>query len=123
MAEENNNPVQEKLKATADNLSTDLQELKREIYNEARRARKDAINQLYAVADQIRARTRDVEGEARDNANQVARNLEQTANYLNARAIDQAEDLAANMRASFWQTVMAAFVVGLLVGLFLSRRG
>jgi ElaB/YqjD/DUF883 family membrane-anchored ribosome-binding protein len=107
---------------TVDTINRELQELGREVYKQADAARKETVKRLYDVADEIRARGKNAEGEARDTTDRIARNLEQTANYLNSRAVDQAEDVVETMRDNFWQTLMGVFIVGLVLGLFLSRR-
>jgi ElaB/YqjD/DUF883 family membrane-anchored ribosome-binding protein len=85
-------------------------------------ARREIIQQLYNVADRVRSEAKNAEGEAVENADRIARNLEQTANRLNSRAVDQLEEAADVMRDNVWQTALIVFIVGVLIGLFLSRR-
>lgn len=99
-----------------------IQEFARDVYRQADTARKDAVKQLFEVADNIRSRAREAEGEARFNADRIARNLEQTANYLNGRAVDQVEDATEAMRDNVWKSAAAVFIIGLLVGLLLARK-
>jgi ElaB/YqjD/DUF883 family membrane-anchored ribosome-binding protein len=88
----------------------------REIYKQAEVARKDVVKRLFDTAESIRNRTKGVEGDARDNADRIARNLEQTANYFNGRAIDQMEETTEVMREHVWETTMVAFLIGLIIG-------
>ena len=96
-----------------------LQEFGREIYRQADTARRDVVKQLFDAADSIRNRTKGIEGDARDSADRIARNLEQTANYLNSRAVDQMEDTTAIMRDHVWETTAVAFLIGLVLGLLI----
>ena len=98
-------------------------EIGREIFNQADSVRRDVVKQLCDVADSIRSRARSVEGDTRDNANRIARNLEQTANYLNGRAIDQMEDTTEMMREHVWETTLIAFLIGLVLGLLIGYSG
>ncbi len=111
------NGVPESVKNTAE----DLQELGREVYKRADAARREVIKRLYDVADEIRAEAKDATGEARDNADQIAKNLEMTANKLNNRAVDQIEEAAGVAKDNLWQTVVVALVVGLVIGLLIGR--
>ena len=96
-----------------------IQEFGREVYRQAETARRDVARQLFDVADNIRDRAKGIEGDARDNAVHIAHNLEETASYLNGRAVDQVEDTTEMMRSHIWETTMIAFLVGLVVGLLL----
>lgn len=112
----------EKIKEAAEDVRADLKELGREIYKQADAARKDVVRQLYDAADNVRKRAQDAEGDARQSADRIARNLEYTANYLNTRTVDQAQELTEEASNNVWQSVALAFIVGLIIGLFLSRR-
>ena len=95
------------------------QEVGREIYKQADKTRKDVVNRLFETAESIRSRARGVHGDTRDNADRIAHNLEQTANYLNGRAIDQMEDTTEAMREHVWETTLIAFLLGLIIGLLI----
>lgn len=98
---------------------TNIQEFGREIYHQADNTRRDVVKQLFDVAENIRTRAKGIEGEARDTAERIAHNMEQTANYLNGRAIDQMEDTTETMREHIWETTLVAFIVGLVIGLLI----
>ena len=70
----------------------DIWEVGREIYKQADEARQDAVKQLFSVAEDIRGRAQETDGEARHRAHRVARNLEQAANYINGHTVDQIEE-------------------------------
>lgn len=112
----------QQVKEAADDVRADLRELGREIYKQADAARKDVVRQLYDAADNVRKRAQNAEGDARHSADRIARNLEYTANYLNTRTVDQAQELTEEAANNVWQSVALAFIVGLIIGLFLSRR-
>ena len=81
----------------------------------------DTVKQMFQTADEIRERARTYSGDARDNVNVIARNLERTANDLNSRAIDRAEDVTETAQNNMWKSILAIFFVGLLVGWWLGR--
>ncbi|GAB4522627.1 MAG: hypothetical protein OHK0046_35450 [Anaerolineae bacterium] len=116
-----NNRTADNLKDAAENAREDLQELGREIYHRADTARRDIIKRLYEVADDVRAEARQTGGEARETADRIAKNLEQTASKLNSRAVDQLEDAAETARTNLWQTLIVSFIVGLIIGVLLSQ--
>lgn len=99
-----------------------VQEIGREAYRQADTARREAVKQLYEVAATIRSKASEAEGDARDNANRVARNLEQTANYLNSRAVDQIEETTETLRDNVWKTTAIVFLIGFVLGLILGRK-
>lgn len=113
-----NNGVQQNVKQ----VQEDIKDKAREAYNKADTARKDAVKQLFEVADNLRNQARDVTGEARDNMNVIARNLERTANDLNSRTLDKAEDVAKTAANNPIKSIMVIFFVGLLVGWWVSRK-
>ena len=84
-------------------------------------ARKDTVQQLVDMAHNIRQMTTGGDSSTRDKANRLARNLEQTADYLNGRAVDQIEDTTEMMRDNVWKTTLLVFVFGVIIGLLLSR--
>lgn len=99
-----------------------VQEIGREAYRQADTARREAVKQLYEVAATIRSKASEAEGDARDNANRVARNLEQTANYLNSRTVDQIEETTETLRDNVWKTTAIVFLIGFVLGLILGRK-
>jgi ElaB/YqjD/DUF883 family membrane-anchored ribosome-binding protein len=114
----NNNRVPENIRHAGE----DLQELGREIYRMADNTRHEVVQQLYDMADKIRSRADQTQGETRIRADQIAHNLEQAASHLNSRAVDQLEETTEIMRNNVWQTMGLFFLLGVLVGLLLSRR-
>jgi len=113
----NNNGVGKTVKQ----ISEDAQETVRSVYKQADQARKDAVKQMFETADEIRESARTYSGEARDNVNAIARNLERSANDLNSRAIDRAEDVTETAQDNVWKSILAIFFVGLLVGWWLGN--
>jgi ElaB/YqjD/DUF883 family membrane-anchored ribosome-binding protein len=104
------------------NPKESVQEIGREAYRQADNARREAVKQLYEVAATIRSKASQAEGDTRDNANRVARNLEQTANYLNSRAVDQIEETTETLRDNVWKTTAIVFLIGFVLGLILGRK-
>jgi len=106
---------------TAENV----QELGRELYKMADDARKEAIKQLNEVAALVRERSQDITGDARQQADRIAKNLEKTASKLSANAVDQISEAEETARETVesnpWQTVILALIIGLVIGWLLSR--
>ncbi len=116
------NSVSDHVKNGAEQTRVDAQEFGREVYKMADTVRRDVVKQLYDVAETIRTQARDVGGEARESADRVARNLEQTANKLNSRAVDQMEETTQTMRENVWETAIIVLIIGVVIGLFLGNR-
>lgn len=102
-------------------ISDDAKEAARNAYSQAEQARKDAVKQMFETADEIRVKAREFTGDARDNANTIARNLERRANDLNSRSVDRAEEVTEVAQNNVWKSLLAIFFVGLIVGWWLGN--
>lgn len=98
-------------------------EATQEVYQNAQKARDEAVRGLLKTAENIRAEAEKMPQAERDSSLKIARSLEQSANMLNARPVDQVE---ANPKAEddmpSWLTLLIVFGLGLIVGWVLSSR-
>jgi ElaB/YqjD/DUF883 family membrane-anchored ribosome-binding protein len=101
-------------------MRKEAQEVAREAYGKADGARKDAVKRLFEVADDLRSQARQTSGEARDDMNTIARNLERTANDVNSRALDSAEDAVKMAQENPYKLLAMIFAVGLVIGWWLN---
>ncbi len=101
-----------------------LEQLGREFRERADGLRQEVVKQLLNAADTIRKQVREnkVEGDAREQADRLAKGLDKAAKYLNSRSVDQWGDEAVRVvRKNPWRALAVVFVVGLIVGIFLRR--
>ena len=87
-------------------------------------AKGNVVDQLLKFAETIReeARASDDE-EAVEQAERMARSLEQTGLYLDTHTIEEiGEEIGAVVQRRPWLMVGVAFFVGLMVGMILGRR-
>src|SRR3990170_1820017 len=73
-----------------DEAKLELAELGRELRDRADEVRVEVVKQLQAAAETIRkeAKERKAKGEVREAADNLAKGLEKTANYLNSRDVE-----------------------------------
>ena len=103
----------------------DVNELRREAMATADEVRKEAAKKLNVAAETIRKEARDkqVDAEAVEKADEIARHLENTAHYLNDHTVEQmTEDATTVVVENPWRAVLVSLVVGIFLGLILSRR-
>ncbi|NWG18169.1 MAG: hypothetical protein HXY41_16215 [Chloroflexi bacterium] len=117
-----NGTTDKKAEDAAQEIARDLRELQRELRGRANDVRKEVVKQLYAGAQTIRREASEakVGGEAKRNADELARGLEKAASYLNSRSIeDMGEEAVRVVRKNPMRAVMVAFGVGLLMGIMM----
>jgi hypothetical protein len=92
-------------------MQTVPQEQTRAAYQEAKAARNAAVKTLLDAAAKLRADSDD------PNVVTIARSLEQTANTINARPVDQVESYTPEEDSpTTWLTLLIVFVIGVFVG-------
>jgi len=101
-------------------MSTTQQEQTRTAYQQAKSARNDAVKRLLDAAAQLRAENDDND----ETVITIARSLEQSANAINARRVDEVDSYAPEEDTPVtWITLLIVFVIGVLVGRLLTREG
>ena len=109
---------------TVDQAKLELTELGRELRERADEVRVEVVKQLQTAAETIRkeAKERKAKGEVRDAADNLAKGLEKTANYLNSRDVDNlGEDATRIIRRNPWRFIAFIFAVGIAIGIFFRR--
>lgn len=94
-------------------------DLGRRLTDRAREARNDMAKQLRTAADAIRREAQDAGGNT-ELADGLARGLERAAKLL--RSDDVEREARRAIQRSPWMAVSAAFLVGVLAGIWLRRR-
>ena len=97
-------------------------EATRNAYRAAEQARTDAVKRLLETADQLREDAEKSEGDVKQSALILARSLEQSANRLYARRVDQLDETGTPDNSPKWLTLLIVFVVGWLVGQMMSKK-
>lgn len=95
----------------------------RRAYQNAEQARNDAVQRLLSAAEAIRADAEDAPVNNRQAALVIARSLEQSANILNARRVDQVEaPPRVEDDSPAWVGLLIAFLLGIIAGRLILRR-
>lgn len=116
------NGTDEKVQEAAQDVSKELRELGRELRGRANDVRKEAAKSLNSVASTIRKEVRDVGAgtEAMQNADELAKNLEKAASYLNSKSVeDMGGDATRVVQRYPLRAVFITFIVGLLIGIMM----
>jgi hypothetical protein len=114
------NGTDEKVQEAAQDVSKELRELGRELRGRANDVRKEAAKSLNSVASTIRKEVRDVGAgnEAMQNADELAKNLEKAAVFLNSKSVeDMGGDATRVVQRYPLRAVFITFIVGLLIGI------
>jgi hypothetical protein len=114
------NGTDEKVQEAAQDVSKELRELGRELRGRANDVRKEAAKSLNTVASTIRKEVRDVGAgnEAMQNADELAKNLEKAAAFLNSKSVeDMGGDATRVVQRYPLRAVFVTFIVGLLIGI------
>lgn len=102
-----------------------LQQLSRQLRQGANRVRENIATQLKDAASNIRKEMTGSEGVPEDavkRVNEVAERLDDVAGYLETHTIEDIETEATErVRRNPWGAVLAALIVGLLIGILISR--
>lgn len=103
-------------------IKKEASELGREIRQRAEDVKKETVKQLNNAAQTIRKEVREakVDKEAVQKADELAKNLEKTAHYLNSHSVDQMGEQATRVvTKNPMRAVIVAFIIGFLLGLML----
>jgi hypothetical protein len=114
------NGTDEKVQEAAQDVSKELRELGRELRGRANDVRKEAAKSLNTVASTIRKEVRDVGAgnEAMQSADELAKNLEKAAAFLNSKSVeDMGGDATRVVQRYPLRAVFVTFIVGLLIGI------
>src|SRR5262245_15473683 len=117
-----NNGTDAKVQEAAQDVNNDLKDLGRDLRNRADDVRKEAAKQLNTAAATIRkeVRTAGAGQEAMQSADELAKNLEKAASYLNSKSVEQMGTDATRVVQRYpLRAVFVTFIVGLLIGLML----
>lgn len=112
----------EKSEQIVEELKKDVGELRRELHERAEDVKKEAARHLNTAAEGIRREVREAKAEpdAVKKADEMARNLEKAATYLNTHSVDQMGVEATRVvTKNPWRAVFVALVIGFLLGLML----
>ena len=80
------------------------------------------VKQLQNLAKSIRRQAEDSDGNVPAEADQVAEQLEKTANYLTDISPERIEAITRRLSQNAWSAIVVAFIVGLIVGWLLGRE-
>ena len=108
-----------------DEARLELAELGRDLRDRADEVRVEVVKQLQGAAETIRkeAKDRKAKGEVREAADNLAKGLEKTANYLNSRDVeDLGEDATRVIRRNPWRFIAFIFALGIAIGIFFRRE-
>lgn len=117
---ENGKSAEEQLEEVREEIEERVDEIKREVRVKAEDAKRDAAKQLNAVAARIRKEVRedDTKPEDIERADELARNLEKAAYYLNTHSINEIGDEATQVvTRNPWRNLVIALVVGFILGM------
>lgn len=112
----------EKADQVVEEIRKEAGELGREIRQRAEDVKKETVKQLHSAAEAIRREVREAKAdkEAVQKADELAKNLEKTAHYLNTHSVDQMGEQATRVvTKNPWRAVFVALVIGFLLGLML----
>jgi ElaB/YqjD/DUF883 family membrane-anchored ribosome-binding protein len=112
----------EKADQVVEEIKKEAGELGREIRQRAEDVKKETVKQLHSAAEAIRREVREAKAdkEAVQKADELAKNLEKTAHYLNTHSVDQMGEQATRVvTKNPWRAVFVALVIGFLLGLML----
>ncbi len=115
--------VQEQAEPQAE-LAKKWREIRRELRAKVDEAKDTMADHLLATAEQIRKQAMETgDDEVIRQASQMARSLEKAAVYLDSRTLEQiGEDATQVVRQNPWESILAAFGIGVFIGLLLRRR-
>jgi ElaB/YqjD/DUF883 family membrane-anchored ribosome-binding protein len=112
----------EKAEQVVEEIKKEAGELGREIRQRAEDVKKETVKQLHTAAEAIRKEVREakVDKDAVQKADELAKNLEKTAHYLNTHSVDQmGEEATRVVTKNPMRAVLIALVIGFLLGLML----
>lgn len=112
----------EKADQVVEEIKKEAGELGREIRQRAEDVKKETVKQLHTAAETIRKEVREANADkdAVQKADELAKNLEKTAHYLNTHSVDQmGEEATRVVTKNPWRAVFIALVIGFLLGLML----
>jgi len=112
------------LKQTSANAAMSVQQAQQQMVDRAYDVKSQAAQQLRAAAQSLRSEVRSQTGQPVQQAEALARNLENLGNYLEQRSFEDIEsDLRHTIQRNPWQSVGVAVAVGwVLSRLFGGRR-
>lgn len=117
-----NNGTDAKVQDAVEDVSKEMKDLGRDLRNQADNVRKEAAKQLNTAASTIRKEVRQAGAgaEATQSADELAKNLEKAASYLNSKSVEQMGTDATRVVQRYpLRAVFVTFIVGLLIGLML----
>jgi ElaB/YqjD/DUF883 family membrane-anchored ribosome-binding protein len=95
------------------------------ITSRANQLRTSIVRQLRDAQVRIRQQTSGIEldAEAQTQVEKVLHRLEEMSDYLENHTVEQLEEQAkAAVQQNVWRNLLIAFIVGLVIGIFLTRR-
>ena len=113
------NEATEQGRAELADLQAQMRELRRDRVERTLAMKDRVIAELRAAAERIRQEVADVDDvEAVRRAVELADNLDQTADYIEGRALSaMGQQVNRLARANVWQVALGSFLAGALVGL------
>ena len=112
------------LKQTTANAAVQVQQAQQVMLDRANNVKSKAASQLYQAAETLRSEIRTEQGQPVQQAEALARNLDQLGRYLEAHSFDEIEsDARHTIQRNPWQSVGIAVAVGwVLSRIFAPRR-
>lgn len=123
---ENGKTAEDQLEDVREEIEERVNDIKREVRTRAEDAKRDAAKQLNAVAARIRKEVREDDSKAEDieRADELARNLEKAAYYLNTRSLNEmGQEATQVVTRNPWRNLMVALIVGFILGLIVRGGG
>jgi hypothetical protein len=109
-----------KKKSRVEQVRADLEKQIRVVNKQAFETRKDLIKRLNRTAQDLRVEVEQLlDGEEQKRANNVAAELERVASKIEKQAEAGITQVRSTATQNVWTTLLVAFAVGMIIGLFI----